>query len=638
MTILHGWAGTILNVDLTKGKIEQEEFSSEFAEKYLGGIGFNTARLLDLVKPKVDALSAENVIIFGIGPLAGTLYPGNTRLTITAKSPLTDIFGSANVGGHFGAELKYAGYDQVIFSGKSEKPVYLYIDDEKVELRDASHLWGTSTWEAGIRIKEELGDPEIQVLTIGQAGENLVRFANVQNPPRGAAGKMGMGAVMGSKNLKAVAARGTNRVKVARPDEFFRICRESTVFGRNEPRYDDLRGGGSAMWMNFLAPMGVMKGSNLRKTEFPNWAGVSGEKFRAGGEFTVRKRACFSCPVGCSGFFNIRSGEFGQTFGRTPEFGMTMISRTCDFTSVPAILKMQTLLDEYGMDVHCGAIISWAMDCYNMGLLTKEDCDGIPLEWGNYAAIIELIPKIAKREGFGDLLAEGPRRAAQKLGRGSEKFMYHIKGVSSGNQDFRASKLMGLAYYTAPRGADHLTANITWIPELVRDSDLEKELFGDLKVRWGGTQKRDDSFEGMGGIVKACEDITAVINSAETCVRTGGSFEFIAKALSAATGIEFSVKKLLMTGERVFNLEKAFNTREGLTRKDDNFSVPEKWLEPIPEGRFKGAVFSDLDLRLDEYYRARGWDEKTGLQTRAKLKELELDHVAQELEKMDALK
>jgi len=639
MARLHGWAGASLNVDLTRKKIEKDQISPEFAEKYLGGIGFNAARLLDLVRPKVDALSPENVVILGVGPLAGTLYPGSSRLTMTAKSPLTDVFGSANIGGYFGAELKYAGYDQIIASGKSEKPVYLCIDDDEVQLRDASHLWGISAWEVAMRIKEELENYEMQVLAIGQAGENLVRFANVQNPPRGAAGRAGFGALMGSKNLKAIAVRGTKAVKVAQPDKFFDVCRESTVFGRSEPRYEALRGGGSPMWLDFLAgQMGACGGKNFRETEFPNWTAVSGERFRAGGEFTVRKRACFSCPVGCAGFFNIKSGEFEHTFGRTPEFGMTMISLFCDFTNVPAILKMQTLFDEYGMDVMSGGgIFSWAMDCYSRGILTKEDCDGIPLEWGNYDAIIELIPKIAMREGFGNLLAEGEKRAPQKLGRGSEKFMHHIKGMAPGIQEPRVSKLFCLAWRTASRGGDHLAANVTWVPDLVRDSDLQKETFGN-QISWGGTRKRDESVEGMGDMVKVCEDISAIINSAETCVRTGGSFELIAKALSAATGIEFSVEKLLMTGDRIFNIQKTFNAREGLGRKDDDFSVPEKFAEPIAEGRYKGAVFPDLDQRLDEYYRARGWDQKTGFQTRAKLKELGLDHVAQELEKVNAIR
>jgi aldehyde:ferredoxin oxidoreductase len=639
MAELYGWAGTILNVDLTQGKIEKEQLSPEFAEKYIGGIGFNAVKLFDLVRPKIDALSPENVMIFGVGPLAGTLYPGNTRLTVTAKSPLTDVFGSANIGGFFGAEMKYAGYDQIIFSGKSEKPVYLWIDDDEVELRDASHLWGTSSWEAGMRLKEEIGDPELQVLTIGQAGENMVRFANIQNPPRGAAGRIGMGAVMGSKNLKAVAVRGSKAVKVARPDEFFNICRESTLLGRSEPRYEALRGGGSPHWLDYLVTMGATGARNFQKPEFPNWKAIAGENFRAGGEFTVRKRACFSCPIGCSGFFNIRSGEFEQTFGRTPEFGLTMIGLFCDFTDIPAMLKMQSLFDEYGMDVLSGGgIFSWAMDCYSKGLLSKEDCDGISLEWGNYNAIIELIPKIAKREGVGNLLAEGEKRAPQKLGRGSEKLMYDVKGVIGGIQDPRVSKLFGFAYRTANRGGDHLTANVTWIPDLVRDSELEKEAFGDFLIRWGGTQKRDVAMEGMGAMVKVCEDITAIINAAETCVRTGGSFELIGKGLSAATGLEFSIEKMLLTGERIFNVEKAFNAREGLTRKEDDFSAPEKFAEPVPEGPYKGAIFSDLNDRLDEYYRSRGWDEKTSLQTTAKLKELELDDVAQELKKVNAIK
>ena len=640
MAEFYGWAGTILNVNLTGSEVEKEPLSLEFAEKYLGGIGFNAARLFDLVKPGVDALSPENVIMFGVGPLAGTLYPGNTRLTVTAKSPLTDIFGSTNVGGSFGAEMKYAGYDQIAVFGKSEKPVYLWIDDDEVEIRDASHLWGKSTWEAGMRIKEELGDPDIQVLTIGPAGEKLVRFACVINPPRGAAGRTGMGAVMGSKNLKAVAVRGTKGVKVARPEELFRICRESTIYGRTEPRYEVLRRGGSPHWMDFLAPIGACGVKNYSKALFPNWTAVAGDKFRPGAGYSVRKRACFSCPVGCGGFFNIREGEFGQTFGRVPEYGATFISQSCDFDNIPAILKFQELCDQYGMDVvSAGQIISWAMDCYSRGILTQEDCDGIPLEWGNYAAVIELTPKIAKREGFGDLIAEGEKRAPQRLGRGSEKFMYHVKGMSPVIEDPRTNKLFGFAYYTAPRGADHLSSNTLWARDLVRDNDLGRETFAKLE-KWGTrtTAKHEESVEGMGESVVICENITAIINSAEVCTRTGGSFEYIAKALSAATGIDFSEEKIIKMGERIFNMEKAFNSREGLTRKDDNFSVPEKFTkEPVAEGPYKGDVLN-LELLLDEYYRARGWDPETGLQTRAKLEELGLDHIILELEKANAVK
>ena len=637
----YGWAGSFLNVDLTKGKIEKEPLSPEFAEKYLGGIGFNSARLFDLVKPGVDALSPKNVLMFGVGPLAGTLYPGNARLTITSKSPLTDAFGSANIGGFTGAEMRYAGYDQIAVFGKAKKPVYLWIDDDKVEIRDAVHLWGKSTWETGMIIREEIGDPEIQTLVIGPAGENLVRIACVVNPPRGAAGRSGMGAVMGSKNLKAIAVRGSKAVKVAKPEEFFRICRESTIFGRTEPRYEMLRYGGSAHWMDFLPPIGGAGVRNYNKALFPNWKAVAGEVFRAGGEYSVRKRACFSCPVGCSGFFNVREGEFEQTFGRVPEFGGTFISLGCDFDNVPAILKIQELCDEYGLDsVSIAQIFAWAMDCYDRGILTQEDTGGIPLEWGNYTAIIKLLPKVARREGFGDIIAEGEKRAPQKLGRGSEELMHHVKGQSPVIEDPRANKLFGFAYYTAPRGADHLSANTLWVPDLVRGSDLERELFAKHE-KWGAVMSvsHDESVEGMGESLMVCENITAIINAAETCTRTGGSFDFMAQALSAATGIDFSTEKLLKTGERIFNVEKAFNSREGLTRTDDNFSVPEKFTkEPISEGHYKGDALFNLDQMLDDYYQARRWDAATGLQTRAKLKELGLEHLIPELEKANAVK
>jgi len=624
MVLQFGWAGTVLNVDLTRGRIKKEQLSLEFARKYLGGKGFNSARLFDLLSPGVDALSPENVIMFAVGPLAGTLYPGNTRLTVTAKSPLTDIFGDTNIGGSVGAELKYAGYDQLLVFGKSKKPVYLWIDGGEVELREASHLWGTTTWEAGLAIRQELGDPEIQILTIGQAGENLVRFANIISPLGRAAGRTGMGAVMGSKNLKAIAIRGTRGVKVAQPQEFFRVCKESTVKGTSEPHYDALRGGGSPMWADLFMPAGGAGVKNYRKTMFPNWLALSGERMQAGGEFNVRKRACFSCPVCCSGFFNVRSGEFAQAFGRCPEFGTTEIGLRCEIDNLPALLKTGQLCDQYGIDVVSGQqMLAWTMDCYSMGILTKEDCDGIAPEWGNYNAVIELIHKIAKREGFGDLLAEGERRAAETLGRGSEKYMYHIKGLAPVIGDPRTNKVFGFPYFTATRGADHLSANVMWIPYLLSGSELGKKVMAEWEE---------------GKATTVLENVSCIIHSAETCTRTGGSFELIAKALSTATGITFSVEELLTTGERIYNVQKAFNSREGLRRKDDYFPVHQRIAaEPVADGPYQGEVLN-LDPLLDDYYEARGWDKETGLQTVAKLKELDLDFIIPELKKVDAVK
>ena len=638
---MYGWVGVVLRVDLTHGKIEKEALPNEFAEKYLGGIGFNTAKLFNLQQREQDTFSPENVIMFGTGPLAGTLYPGSARLTVTAKSPLSDAFGSTNLGGLFAAEMKYAGYDQIICFGRAEKPVYLWIDDHKVELRDASHLWGTSTWETGMTIRREIGDPELQVLCIGQAGENLVRYASIINPPRGAGGRSGMGAIMGSKNLKAIAVRGTGFVKVARPDEFLHICQESTILGRSEPRYNALRGGGSAMWLDFAANKGVFPAKNYTRSFFPKWSAVSGKRLQPGGEFTVRKRGCFACPVNCSGFFNIKAGEFEHTLGRVPEYGMTVVGVKCDIDNLESILKMQDLCDRYGIDSMSGGyMLSWAMDCYARGILTKEDCEGIPLEWGNYNAVLTLIPKIAERQGYlGDLLAEGEKRAPRKLGRGSEKFMYHIKGLSVPGTDPRADKVFGFSYYTAPRGADHLSANTIWVPGLLRETDLGKELV-DKYAKWEAVPSKNTtrSLEGLGETLSLCEDITAVINASGICTRTGGSFELITKALSAATGVDFNQAQLIKTGERIFNIEKAFNSREGLTRTDDNVSIPDKFTkEPLAEGSYEGDVLN-LEPVLDEYYRARGWDVGTGLQTRAKLEELDLEFVVTELAKVNAVK
>ncbi|MBI4285087.1 MAG: hypothetical protein HY670_04190, partial [Chloroflexi bacterium] len=510
-----------------------------------------------------------------------------------------------------------------------------------VEIRDAGELWGRSSWDTEDLIRERTGMPDAKIASIGPAGENLVRFACVMNDKHRAAGRNGVGAVMGSKNLKAIAARGSKGVKVSRPEEFVRVCQQSARFqaeiGRTERRYKALRGSGAPMWLDYMMQAGSGAVRNYSTTEMPSWTGISGERFQVGGDYNVRKRACFSCSVACGGFFNVRSGEFARTFGRTPEAGITTIGLSCNVDSIPPLLKLEVLLDELGIDgISAGNLISWAMDCYSRGLLSQEDCDGLALDWGNYGTIIGLLHRVARREGFGDLLAEGEKRAPQRLGRGSEKFMYHIKGLSPVCEDPRASRIFGASYFTASRGGDNLTANVLWVPDLLRDSDLVKETFGKF-----GRKKApgDRSVEGVGEALKLGEDVTAVINSAEVCTRSGGTFEFITRALSAATGVDFSVASLLRTGERIFNLEKAFNAREGLNRKHDNYSVPEKFTtEPIAAGPFQGDVFFNLEELLDKYYTARGWDVATGLPTRARLTELGLGHIIPELEKAKAVR
>ncbi len=631
MTAFCGWAGTILNIDLTAGKIEKEPLSLPFAQKYLGASGFNSAKLFELVKPEVDALSPANVLMFGAGPLSGTLAPGSARLTITAKSPLTDIFGDSNMGGFFATELKFAGYDQIVVFGKAKNPVYLWIDDDKVELRDASRLWGKSTWEAARMIKEEVGDPDLQVVCIGQAGENLVRFANVMTPTKRAAGRAGMGAVMGSKNLKAIAVRGSRDIAIARPAEFAQTCSEMRQYViNNHPSYPSDRDLGTPALMDRFAPHGEAGVRNFQRNLMGNWEAISGRTFNR--DFSMSKRACPACFIACIHFHNVKSGEFAGVYGEGPEFGMTCMGLRCEIDNMPALLKIHELFNQYGMDtLSAQQMMSWAMECYERGILSRKDFDGTPLTFGDYHACIEMIPRIASREGFGNILAEGEKRAPQLVGKSSEKFMYHVKGQGQNVQDPRAHKRFGLQFLTSTRGSDHLKG-MHIMMYLLKEGAIGEKLWGDLEI------PDVHSSKGKGLAVKWCEDIMATVNASGMCMRTPGSVQLLARALSSATGIDFSEKELLQIGERIYNIQKAFNSRQGLTREDDNFSNPEKFTqEPLREGSCEGSVF-ERDMMLDEYYETREWDQQTGLQTKKKLHELELDYVAEELEKTGAIK
>ncbi len=632
MTKFYGWAGAILNVDLTRGKIEKEELDPAFASKYLGASGFNSARLFDLVKAEMDALSPENVLMVGVGPLSGTLAPGSARMTVAAKSPLTDIFGDSNAGGFFASELKYAGYDQIVVSGKSEHPVYLWIDDDRTELRDASHLWGKSTWDTAKLIKEELGDYEIEVMCIGQAGENLVRFANIIIPLTHAFGRTGMGAVMGSKNLKAIAVRGTKDIAIARPQEFLKACKETREYNitnraSNYTLFHNLGTPGLIEDVMLTEMAGV---KNHSRSLFPNWEAISGRRFKK--DFATPMRACSGCHVACHTFYNVRSGEFAGTYGGGPEFAtLGGFGLRCYNDNLPSILKLHGLFNQYGMDVLSGAgAYARVMDCYEQGILSENDLDGIPMTWGNYNAMIEMTHKVAKREGFGNIIAEGEKRFPELVGKGSEQFTYHSKGLGLITIDPRANGFQGAAYCVATRGCDHLKTYYGWWK--MRETDIGKKLNRDPEVRDASNPK------GKGIQIKWAEDIAAVVNACGVCHRTVAIIQLIASMLSSATGVDFDTGELLQAGARIYNIQKAFNSRLGITRKDDNYSVPEKFTqEPLHEGKCKGSVL-DLNVILDDYYKVRGWDQETGLQTRATLEELGLEQIADELEKVNAIK
>jgi aldehyde:ferredoxin oxidoreductase len=627
---IYGWCGRILKVDLTSRRVEVIPLDRSLAKKFLGGRGLNSWTLYGLVGGDIDEFSPENPVIVGAGPLCGTLVPAANKFTFTTKSPLTNIFTDSCAGGYFGPELKYAGYDQVIIMGASEKPVFLLIDDEEVTLLDAGHLWGKTTWATQKEIRRLHGD-DYQIACIGPGGENLVRYAGVMHGLKRAAGKFGVGAVMGSKKFKAIAVRGTKGVKVAHPDLLPGFALETQTAIKNSTIYNTRSIYGTPYLEDVMSPMGLLSTRNFRTSTFEHYKQIGGIKLTE--SYSTRMRSCLGCPAHCTHVYALQSGPYKGAFGEGPEFTLTsMVGDRCGISDLEALLKINQLLNEFGMDAAAfGGLLGWAMDCYERGIINKADTGGIELNFGNAEAAIELVSKTAHREGFGDVLAEGEKRAPQIIGRGSDRYMYHCKGGIIIAEDPRSLPGFGLAYLTSTRGSDHLRAMFT-IETHPKGPEIAEMLLGSKDAANPKTHR------GKGKGVKWYEDLNTIVDALGLCKFNyprmlddiAKALEIMANGFFMVTGEKISVEEMLKTGERIYNVEKAFNSRLGLSRKDDNFSVPDKFLkEPLIDGGFKGQVFP-LEPMLDEYYQARGWG-PDGLQTGEKLEELGLDEVAAEL-------
>lgn len=636
--VYYGWAGTILRINLTTGQIKKQPLPKELALNYIGGRGFNSKILYDEVPPGVDPLGPENKLIFGVGPCNGTIVPCSGRWTATAKSPTTDAFGDGNAGGHWSLGVKWAGYDCIIFEGQAKKPVYLWIDDDAVELRDATHLWGLDFWEATDSVKQELGDPEVMVAGIGPAGENLSFPACVLSDYTRAAGKCGMGVVMGSKKLKAIAVRGTKGVRVAKPDELIKTVEEGIEMLRTEDAwwFENFSRYGTPIFVMMFQHLGALPTYNWRE----GWFDPSGAEALSGEEllrrYVKKKRACGACVLHCSGFYVVEDGPYAGTIGEGIEYEATGgFGAKLGNANLASTLAAKTLCDKLGMDlINTTDTIGWAMECYEKGILTVKDTDGLDLSWGNHKAILETIKRMAYKEGaLGELLALGSRKAAQKVGRGAEYYSITIKGQQMGLVEPRLMWAWGLGFGTSSRGGDHLrtqpAGEYMFTPE-----EMEKLI---------GTRKASDraGWEGKGKLVAWYQNFRAAVNdSFETCkyfFRAAMRLyvEYPHRILSALTGLAWTYEQILECGERIYNIERAFNVREGVygSRQDDY--LPERFYrEPQTIGPGAGSYIpkEKYDLMLDEYYEARGWDKETGWPTRQKLEELGLKYVADDLE------
>jgi aldehyde:ferredoxin oxidoreductase len=626
---MYGTRNRLLRVNLTDERTHTEKLSEEAVKKFLGGKCLGAKILYEELEPGIDPLGPENKLIFATGPLTGAPFPGNTRHVVMAKSPLTGGWGESHAAGFFGPELKYAGYDAIIVEGKANEPVYLWVHDGEAEFRDAKGIWGKVTGDVQRQVRREAGDEKARVASIGPGGENLVRYASVISDLYCASGRCGMGAVMGSKLLKAVAVRGTERVSTAD---------EKTLRGLLKPARDEAMAGwgqdllnyGTASDVNSLSYSGRLPTKAFMKCTFDGAEKITGETLSR----TIMKTrgTCPGCPDA-----HYRIVETKGRYVTDPHYGGPEYETCASFGSLcmnddlEVIAKANELCNKYAIDtIATGVCIAFAMECYEKGLITRNDTKGVDLSWANGDAIIEMIHRIAKREGIGDILAEGVKRAAQKIEGGSEAWALHVKGAELPMHEPRGKKGVGLTYATSDRGASHLQvyhddcfenpANAA--PEIGIDSSLVP-------------QSRTETGSRKVKLVKICEDLMALYNSLVVCrfvfYPAGVSIRNLMGLFRSVTGWDASPPELLEVGERSFSLTRAFNAREGFTRKDDN--LPTRVMSPLSEGPLAGEAYPTdvLQGMLDLYYDDRGWDRERGWPKREKLQQLGLQFVTDDL-------
>ncbi len=608
-----GYAGRILRVDLTTGKTRLEKLDEETAKKYVGGIGLGMKLWLANSKAGVDAFNPENPLVLAVGPVSGTMFPtGGNGHAFISKSPATKGIGEAVSHGTFGAEIKRAGYDAIILTGKAERPVYLWIDDDSVQLLDAEQIWGKSPAETEEAIKAEIGDYYVRVASIGLAGEKLSKISSIINEKTRAAGRTGLGAVMGSKNLKAIAVRGTRDIVVAKPDEFMEMVKEfhERMKGPAARKYRTLGSAENILIQNALF---CMPTRNYNNAHFENAEKVSGETLNE--RYIAKIIACNSCAMRCEHEAVIREGPYKGTMARMEYDNLWALGPNCGVDKLDAIIKAAELCNYYGLDAtSTGVTVSFVMDCHEKGILSHEDLRGIDAHFGNADALLQLIEKIGKREGVGDVLADGVKVAAEKIDKGSEKLAQNIKGLEVTGYDLRCLKTTALGFAVSFRGADHNRS-------------------GAYTFDMTGKVDRLKAEKGRGKLVKDSEDVYALLDSFMVCKNAKGTLykelADMAKLYTLVTGYEMKSEELSLAGQRINTLARLINVREGLSRKDD--TLPWKVMNlPIPDdGPVKGAVVTqeELDLMLDDYYQSRGWT-VDGVPTKSQLEKLGIEDLA----------
>ncbi len=614
--ISKGFVGKILEINLSNHKTQIKPIDLEEVKKYIGGKGYATKLLWDCMVAKnaqIDVLDPANPLIFATGPLTGTSLPPSARACVVSISPLTGIYDDSHVGGHFGPEMKFAGYDFIIIKGNLEEPGYIFINDDKIEIKSAIDLWGKDVYETDELLKRKHKDRRIQVASIGPAGENLVRYASITFSLHHHAARGGLGAVMGAKKLKAIVVKGTGYIDVndlAKFEEFSDECAKSINADINLATMKKYGTGRSISWSNnmYLYPT-----RNYQEAHFEYADNLNGEKQEE--KLWIQTKACFGCSIHCSHMGIINEGPYKGTIFKGIEYEVSdLLGANCGVGDLNAVAYGNMLCDKLGLDaLSTGSIIAWAIECYQKGILDKKDVSDLDLKFGNYIDINKLIRKIAYRQGLGDLLAEGVKRASKKTGRGSEDFAMHVKGLELPGWGIRSAPSMGLNYATTDRGGCHQRA-------FPISYDLgAKTPDGKILDRFGT--------EGKAKVTKSQQDATASLYSLIACDFSTGTLgtKRLIKLLNLATGWDYDEKEFIKTGEKIWNLSRVINFKNGISKKDDT----------LPRRIFKDKISVDYGIKtnlpeenfikmLNDYYEKRGWDPKTGKPTPRKLDELDL--------------
>ena len=616
--MLNGYNGKILRVDLSTRTISVDEPEEDFYRSCIGGRGLISYYLLREVKVGVDALGPENKLIFATGVITGVPIAGGGRNSVGAKSPLTNGYGDAEVGGYWGAELKHAGYDAIIIEGKSDAPVYLWIEDGRVEIKDASHLWGKTTGECQGIIRQELGDKSIRVAQIGIGGENQVRYACVMNDITHAAGRCGLGAVMGSKNLKAIAVRGRQKVQLANADAVNSLTRWLIEDLKTNRGAANTRENGTQGLVTGFNMMGALPTRNFQEGVFEGADKISGVTMKE--SMVVNKQGCYACPLRCKAEVAVDGPYNVDPVYGSPEYeALGALGSNCGVDNLKAIAKANELCNAYGLDViSTGVTIAFAMECFERGILTEKDTGGLNLNFGNAEAMVQLVEMIARKESLGKILAEGMVSAASEIGNGAEEFAMHVKGQAIPMHEPRSKPGHGVGLAISPTGADHM--------HTMHDTGYARRIGGTIRALGvsetvpvqdlGPAKVRILVYNSLWQHVKNCFVFCDFVPLA---------MDKLIELVNGITGWNTNTWELMKVGERCITLEQAFNVREGRTKAMD--ILPRRFFTPFTSGPMQGISISEEDFRqaVDTYYAMVGWDRESGIPNPAKLQELGIE-------------